>query len=54
MLVVEWLQREKYHGLQDIDNMLHWRWIRYILYATFFVAIIYFSGDYTEFIYFQF
>lgn len=54
LLVVEWLQREKEHGLQDIDRTLHSRWLRYFLYALFFVSIVFFCGDYSEFIYFQF
>ena len=54
MLTVEWLQRDKEHGLQGIDTVVKWRWLRYMLYATAFVAVIYYRGDYAEFIYFQF
>lgn len=54
MLAVEWLQRDKEHWLQDVDTVIKWRWLRYILYATAFVAVIYYRGDYAEFIYFQF
>lgn len=54
MLVVEWLQRDKEHGLQDADRVVRNRWLRYLLFAALFVATYFFRGAYTEFIYFQF
>ena len=54
MLLVEWIQRGKEHGLQGVDRLVKSCWIRYILYAAFFIAVIYFRGDYSVFIYFQF
>ena len=54
MLIIEWLQRSKEHGLQNADKIIRSRWLRYFLYALALVSIIFFRGDYTEFIYFQF
>ena len=54
MIVVEWFQRNKEHGLQDWDKLFRSRWLRYILFAFLFVSNIFFRGDYQEFIYFQF
>ena len=54
MLVVEWLNRQGEHGLQGFDRVVKSRWTRYFLYALAFVAVIFFRGDYAEFIYFQF
>lgn len=54
MLVVEWLQRNREHGLQHWEQVFRSRWIRYVLFAFFFVSCIFFRGSYQEFIYFQF
>lgn len=54
MIVVEWLQRNKEHGLQNWENIFCNRWIRYCIYAFFLASTIFFRGDYQEFIYFQF
>lgn len=54
MIIVEWLQRSKEHGLQNWENIFHNRWLRYLLYAFAFISIVFFRGDYQEFIYFQF
>ena len=54
MIVVEWLNRDAGHGLQNIDKVVRWRWVRYVLYAAAFVAVVYYRGEYAEFIYFQF
>ena len=51
MLVVEWIQRNKEHGLQ-IGHM-HWA-IRYPIYIIFIIAIIFFYSQPVTFIYFQF
>ena len=54
MLLVEWLNRQSEHGLQGFDHVVRSRWARYFLYALASVAVIFFRGDYAEFIYFQF
>ena len=54
MLLVEWLNRQGEHALQGFDRVVKSRWLRYFLYALAFVAVIFFRGDYAEFIYFQF
>ena len=54
MIVVEWFQRNKEHGLQHWEKVFRSRWLRYFLYAFFFVSVIFFRGGYQEFIYFQF
>ena len=54
MLLGEWINRSREHGLQGLDHVVKGRWLRYILYALAFVSVIFFRGDYAEFIYFQF
>ncbi|MBR0177287.1 MAG: MBOAT family protein [Bacteroidales bacterium] len=54
MLAVEWFNRRAEHGLQNMERVVHSRWLRYIIYAVFFVGAIFFRGEYQEFIYFQF
>lgn len=51
MLVVEWCQRKKQHGLEM--NIQQW-YIRYPIYLALSLAIVYFYGDAVTFIYFQF
>ncbi len=51
MLIVEWIQRDKEHGLQL--NIKRW-YIRYAIYIVVVAAIIYFYADAVTFIYFQF
>jgi D-alanyl-lipoteichoic acid acyltransferase DltB (MBOAT superfamily) len=51
MLIVEWLQRDKQHGLEM--NIPQW-YVRYPIYLALMSAIIYFYGDAVTFIYFQF
>lgn len=51
MLVVEWLRRDKHHGLEM--NIKQW-YIRYPIYVAIIAMIIYFSNSATTFIYFQF
>lgn len=51
MLIVEWFQRDKQHGLQM--NIRQW-YIRYPIYLALMATIIYFYGDSVTFIYFQF
>jgi D-alanyl-lipoteichoic acid acyltransferase DltB (MBOAT superfamily) len=55
MLVIEWLQRSKEHGLQNIDvGILKFRPIRVIFYFLFIWIILLFLGTQETFIYFQF
>ena len=51
MIFVEWIQRNKQHCL-ELRN-LQW-YIRYIIYASFVVFIIFFYNQAETFIYFQF
>ncbi|MBQ9417044.1 MAG: hypothetical protein IJU19_00485, partial [Bacteroidales bacterium] len=53
MLAVEWLNRGKEHGLERIP-MIRPAFVRYLLYALAFLAILFFKGGATQFIYFQF
>jgi D-alanyl-lipoteichoic acid acyltransferase DltB (MBOAT superfamily) len=52
MVIVEWLQREKKHGL-DIDKIKN-GWVRIIIYYVIIVIMFMFSGQSETFIYFQF
>lgn len=52
MLIVEWLQRDKEHGL-DIRN-IKYGWLRIIIYYTLILVMFWFSGKSETFIYFQF
>ena len=52
MVLVEWLQRDKRHGL-DLINVKN-KIIRWCLYLLVFVIIIFFGGHSENFIYFQF
>lgn len=56
MLVVEWLQREKEHGLERIDRvlLLHNVYVRIALYSLAIMSMILFGVKHTTFIYFQF
>jgi len=56
MLVVEWLQRGKEHGLNGIDRLtfLKNEYERVLLYSILLVFIILFGVKHTTFIYFQF
>jgi D-alanyl-lipoteichoic acid acyltransferase DltB (MBOAT superfamily) len=51
-MLVEWLNRQKQHGLQ-IDN-IQYKGIRWIIYFTLIVIIWAFGGEQETFIYFQF
>ena len=51
MLIIEWFQRNKQHGLEM--NINKW-YIRYAIYIIIVAAIIYFFADAVTFIYFQF
>jgi hypothetical protein len=51
LLLVEWLQRHKQHGLAEPGIKVHWRWV---LYPTLIVMCLAFFSLNAEFIYFQF
>ncbi len=51
MLIIEWFQRNKQHGLEM--NINKW-YVRYAIYMIIVAAIIYFFADAVTFIYFQF
>ena len=54
-LLVEWIQREKEHGLQLSNTWLkNYKFVRWVVYLTIVFIIYYFGGDKQEFIYFQF
>ncbi len=53
LLVVEWLQRDKQHALQ-IEGMIKNPILRYILYYFLIGSSLWFAGEGTQFIYFQF
>lgn len=52
MLVVEWLQRDKNHGLEI--NCITKEWIRVLIYYVMFILIYFSYGNNETFIYFQF
>ena len=54
MLLVEWLNRSREHGLQRVDKVIHWRWARCVLFATALVAGFFFRGGFHPYVYFQF
>jgi D-alanyl-lipoteichoic acid acyltransferase DltB (MBOAT superfamily) len=51
MIVAEWLQRNKQHGL---DIAIINQWLRRIIYILIIFSIIFFMGENEQFIYFQF
>ena len=55
LLVVEWLQRDKQHGLQIAHRgVFKHRAVRWLFYYTVFIATYLLAGKQAEFIYFQF
>lgn len=56
LMVVEWMNRHKQHGLQidGTGRMMRYRVVRWITYATILLIIVSFSGSQSDFIYFQF
>jgi hypothetical protein len=50
MLVVEWVQRRRGHGLESIQNKM----TRWFLYCTLCILLLLFAGRVETFIYFQF
>ena len=51
MLAMEWIQRNKQHGL-EISSIN--KWLRRVIYAFIIFSIVWFMGENEEFIYFQF
>ena len=55
MLIIDWMQRTKEHGLYRIETTrLYNKYVRIIFFAVFLIYVIAFRGGSTEFIYFQF
>ena len=56
MLIVEWLHRNKSHGLERIEETCLFRkkYVRLFVIAIFLIYILAFRGSTTDFIYFQF
>jgi len=53
MVVVEWINRERKHGL-DLTDVKH-RWLRWAIYYMIIIAIYYYQpAESAQFIYFQF
>ncbi len=52
MLVIEWLQREKEHGLSDLK--IKNKFLRYALYYALTICVFWFGGTQEAFIYMQF
>ncbi|MDO5340928.1 MAG: hypothetical protein Q4F69_00530, partial [Bacteroidia bacterium] len=52
MLVVEWVSRNKQHGLNQIR--IKNKVIRWFIYIALIYIMLYFGGETEEFIYFQF
>ena len=53
MLIVEWFQRQKQHGL-EVLNISQYRWLRVVFYYSLILLIISNAGSEQTFIYFQF
>ncbi len=51
MIIVEWIQRKQEHGLEVMPSS---RIIRYGMYFAISLVVLYYFGDNSEFIYFQF
>lgn len=54
MLGMEWLQRMRLHGLEHLELLLKYSWMRWIVYFFIVFSIIQFGGKAETFIYFQF
>jgi len=55
LILVEWIQREKEHGLEIMKNDKNMnRPVRWALYITLIILVFAFAGSQQEFIYFQF
>ncbi|WP_289062476.1 MBOAT family O-acyltransferase [uncultured Zobellia sp.] len=55
LLLIEWMQRERSHGLEfTVDKKLSSKTLRWTVYILLIIAIFAFGGSQQEFIYFQF
>lgn len=52
LLLVEWLQRKAGHGL-EFHRPIRWP-VRYVIYVTFVLMLVFYWGDNQQYIYFQF
>ena len=52
LVIIEWLQRNKQHGLEDFP--VRNKWIRSLFYFMLIISIFWFANEYQQFIYFQF
>ena len=53
LIIIEWLQRRKQHGLEIADYKIPFI-VRWLIYYTIVVLIIIYNGEQQDFIYFQF
>ena len=55
LLIIEWLQRNKEHGLQlSSTGLLRYSFVRYAIYASIVYFLFVYTGEVQTFIYFQF
>ena len=54
LILVEWLHRDKQHGLQFNPKTAHSKWRRWSVYSIIVIFILLFGGKQNNFIYFQF
>ncbi len=54
LLLVEWIQRERKHGLAQFESVLRFQPLRWGVYIVLIISIIQFGGKSETFIYFQF
>jgi D-alanyl-lipoteichoic acid acyltransferase DltB (MBOAT superfamily) len=55
MILVEWLNRDKQHGLQfEYRGWLSYRMVRWTVYVGIIFLLVFYSGTQSDFIYFQF
>lgn len=52
MLVVEWIQKDKQHGM-DLSN-IYKAWVRYVIYFVIITIVFWLGGHAEEYVYFQF
>jgi len=54
LLITEWIQREKKHGLAQFEILVKFKSVRWVFYVFLILSIIQFGGKSETFIYFQF
>jgi Predicted membrane protein involved in D-alanine export len=54
LLFIEWIQRERKHGLSQIESIIKFKSLRWGIYILMIISIIQFGGKTETFIYFQF